>query len=178
MIPKLANLLTPRRRSVKTKADIHHLPYPIFVGECINCGACIKVCPGNAIKKGKDKVIFDYDLCWGCDACVEVCPQKALKPEISNFDQLLAEGAYAAVKKVKKAYYINVMSKITKLCDCAADNGPILSPDLGYLASEDIVAIDRSSLDIINKKAGKNLFLEVNHKDPYKQVNEIESLLK
>ncbi|MBW2980685.1 DUF362 domain-containing protein [Candidatus Woesearchaeota archaeon] len=164
--------------SKKTKTDIHHLSWPIIVGECIKCEACVKACPVATITVGKEKIEVDYDNCWGCNVCVYVCPQKALKPKVASFDALLAEGAFAVVSSVKKAYYINVLKEIAKLCDCMAQNGPIICDDVGYLASEDIVEIENESVDLINKKAGKNIFLEVHRKDPYGHIKEMERLLK
>ncbi|MBW2983541.1 DUF362 domain-containing protein [Candidatus Woesearchaeota archaeon] len=164
--------------SRKTKRDIHNFAKPVLVRECINCKACIKACPEGTIKEGKDKIKIDYDGCWGCNVCVYACPQKALKPKIALFDALLAEGAFAVVSNVKKAYYINALKEIAKFCDCMADNGPIICDDVGYLASENIIEIEKESLDLINRKAGKNIFLEIHKKDPCGQVDEMENLLK
>ena len=164
--------------SKKTKKDIHHLSWPILVGECIKCESCVKACPVATITVGKDKIEIDYENCWGCNVCVYACPQKALKPKVASFDALLAEGAFAVVSNAKKAYYISVLKDITKFCDCMVENGPMVCPDVGYLASEDIVEIEKESLDLINRKAGKNIFLETHRKDPYGHVDEMENLLK
>ncbi len=42
---------------------------------CIECGACIKVCPVNAIS---DDYIVNNDLCTRCDSCIEVCPKNTI----------------------------------------------------------------------------------------------------
>lgn len=163
--------------STKTKADIHKLSNPILTGECINCNTCVNACPVSTINKGTNHITINYNGCWGCGVCVNVCPQKALKPKIASFSTLLAEGAFAVLSKVKKSYFINALTKITKLCDCQPQNGPIVAPDVGYLASENIVEIDRKSVDLINEKAGKNLFLEIHKKDPYVHINEMGRLI-
>ena len=48
--------------------------------ECTGCGACIEMCPVNAISK-KDVDGFFYpiikqELCVGCDKCINYCPIK------------------------------------------------------------------------------------------------------
>ncbi len=158
----------------KTKADIHEFAKPIVNDNCILCKRCIDICPMGMIAENQDKVAIDLSGCIGCDECVYCCPQKALIPKVQDFDVLISEAAFGVLKKVKKAYYVNALIDLARLCDCVGDNGPIVAPDIGYLASDDIVGIDRASIDMINKAAGKNLFLEINHKDPYAHVKEME----
>ena len=46
---------------------------------CIDCGACVSICPVQAIEMGEDwSVRFDEDRCVGCGACVRACPMKAV----------------------------------------------------------------------------------------------------
>ena len=162
--------------TIKSKTDIHTLPEPEFIGDCVGCGTCVKACPGGAIELKNNKAKFDYDSCWGCDICVEVCPSNVLKPKIASFDILLAEGAFAVIKSTKKSYFINVLKNITKLCDCASDPGAILVDDIGIVMSKDIITTDKASLDLINKKAGKDIFLEANKKSPLTHIKETQKL--
>jgi len=162
----------------KTKKEIHTLSQPKLTGSCVNCNICLAACPFSAITKGSEHPKFNLNGCFGCDACIEVCPENALEPKIASFDKLLAEAAFAVVKKVKKIHYINAIINISRFCDCVTENGPILLPDIGYLASNDIVEIDRKSIYLVNQKAGKDIFKENHNKDPYAQVNEMEILLK
>lgn len=49
-------------------------------GECIQCGACVEVCPVNALSMSGPAdaaVVRDMDLCMGCAACIHVCPTGA-----------------------------------------------------------------------------------------------------
>jgi energy-converting hydrogenase B subunit K len=41
---------------------------------CVLCGLCNKICPNNAINKGK----IDWDKCEFCSACVNICPTHAI----------------------------------------------------------------------------------------------------
>jgi ferredoxin len=45
---------------------------------CTSCGACLQVCPSNAIRLVDDKTRIDAALCNDCRACVEVCPSDAI----------------------------------------------------------------------------------------------------
>ncbi|HEC69883.1 MAG TPA: RnfABCDGE type electron transport complex subunit B [Candidatus Omnitrophica bacterium] len=46
---------------------------------CLGFGDCVEVCPTQALKVEKGKVIVDYKKCIGCGKCVEVCPRGILK---------------------------------------------------------------------------------------------------
>lgn len=42
---------------------------------CIQCGACVEVCPTNALVQTKDGVVHvRKNVCVGCMACVGFCP--------------------------------------------------------------------------------------------------------
>lgn len=50
--------------------------------KCIDCGACINLCPVDALKFDKNDTIHLYeDKCIQCKACVKACPMKALSIE-------------------------------------------------------------------------------------------------
>lgn len=63
--------------------------------DCINCGACVRACPGGALRKNpfdetkclsaltqkkgeltqeEEELLKDHPLVWGCDRCQQVCP--------------------------------------------------------------------------------------------------------
>jgi hypothetical protein len=135
------------------------------------CGICAELCPAGAITvEGTAKI--NKEECWGCSICQINCPHKAIEPEKATFDDLLAQGAVAVINNLpEKVFYINIIKNITKSCDCEVDSGEIISKDIGILFSDNPVAIDAASIDLINKaNEGKNLFKEVNHKDPMLQV--------
>ena len=49
-------------------------------GRCTHCGACITICPTEAlyIDKSTMKVVFDSDKCIACELCVKACPPRAM----------------------------------------------------------------------------------------------------
>ncbi|MFA5367309.1 MAG: 4Fe-4S binding protein [Dehalococcoidia bacterium] len=47
-------------------------------GECTACGACIDMCPVNALKL-EDAAELDIDKCIGCGVCVTHCDMNAIK---------------------------------------------------------------------------------------------------
>jgi MinD superfamily P-loop ATPase len=49
---------------------------------CIDCGACLSLCPMTAISFREDHTIFfDEEKCIGvtCSTCVDACPERAIK---------------------------------------------------------------------------------------------------
>ena len=58
---------------------------------CFNCGACVSICPVEAITVAEDKSVnFDQEKCLGstCSACVEACPAQAIKSVKQNNNEL------------------------------------------------------------------------------------------
>jgi len=49
--------------------------------KCIDCGACISICPTGVLSLDKEtfKLKFDYEKCIVCGNCVEACPLQAIK---------------------------------------------------------------------------------------------------
>lgn len=51
--------------------------------KCVSCKKCLPLCPvgcfETVVKDGKDKVIFDPELCLGCGVCQRVCKLQALE---------------------------------------------------------------------------------------------------
>ena len=45
--------------------------------KCTACGACVEVCPVDAISLN-DKAEVDEDTCIECGACVDECPVEAI----------------------------------------------------------------------------------------------------
>ncbi len=135
--------------SPKSKEEMHLAGGPKLVGECIRCGACENICPFKCITVGKKWSVNDH--CAGCGKCIVACPKKALAYRKDKFGALLAEPLTVVAKKIPERFYITALMNITRRCDCASDPGPPLCRDIGFLVSDDPVAIDEASIELIEK---------------------------
>jgi len=179
-----------------TRRKMHSLEGGIEWKEelCDHCERCVEECRYNANKfndKGKYELFFHN--CTYCQHCVEICPNDALVFSHKGFADF-QKGMALATKKIldtfKKGsvYYINVLLNITMLCDCWGFSTPSLVPDIGIMASDDMVAVDKASLDQIKTEdllpgslpqgrelqEGKHLFEKIFGKDPYGQISVME----
>jgi len=148
----------------ESKSLIHDLCKPIFDSPtCTGCGTCARLCPAGAIKIVEGKAQINLNTCWGCSICQINCPTKSLTPKVALFDDLLAQGASACINNLpKNTFYVNLVQNITRDCDCANDSGEIIAPDAGVLFSDNPVAVDQASVDLV----GKDIFETIHHKDP------------
>ena len=142
---------------------------------CTGCTSCIKDCPASAISLKDGKAEIDFEKCIGCGKCVSVCPYSAIKVPLLNapskvLQEKMAEYA-SGILQAKKAFYINVLTGITQRCDCVNFHQDPIMEDIGILFSEDIVSIDKASLDL----AGKERFTSPEI-DPAWQVEKAFSL--
>jgi uncharacterized protein len=162
--------------SPKSKGDQHKMGSPTVNDKCVACGVCRDVCPFHAIKITETAHI-NFDDCFGCGSCVINCPHNALDAKVT-FERLLCEATWAALAKFEKkpVYYVNDVRNITKHCDCFPFPGEPIAKDVGLFLSNDIVAIDKASLDISNKQEGKNYLKEVHFHDPYLSIEEAERM--
>jgi uncharacterized Fe-S center protein len=152
-----------------TKIKIHNGSYPVYQKDaCTYCGVCAELCPFQAIKVNEESWDYNEQKCFGCSVCVNACPSKALQNQDADLQFLLACSAKACVQD-KTVLYLNELKRIVKGCDCDPNAGPIICPDIGYLVSDDPVAIDKASLDLINE-VKENVFEKINKIDPMKQI--------
>ncbi len=125
---------------------------------CTGCGVCKSVCRFDAIEIVDGKAHFDYEKCQGCADCIPACPTNCLKilwtekPE--NLGEKMVEGVYAVLKMVKKAIFVNFLIDITPDCDCFSYSDNPIVPDIGILLSDDPIAIDKASCDLLQSVEG------------------------
>lgn len=64
---------------------------------CISCGACITLCPVEAISLDEDaSVVFNQEKCLGstCSACVDACPSRAIKSVKQNSSEITGNSTH------------------------------------------------------------------------------------
>ena len=66
---------------------------------CQGCGACVAVCPAQALSLGEGGVERRRELCRSCLTCAAACPSRALHTtgQLLSVEQLLAEAERDAV---------------------------------------------------------------------------------
>jgi len=153
----------------ETKKKMHRASRPVYEKDkCTYCGVCSELCFMDAITIHENKWKLSKCKCFGCGVCVENCASKALTNEDKNLHYLLACAAKACIQN-KNVIYINDVNRISKSCDCDPLAGPVICPDIGFLVSDDIIAVDKASLDLINK-VKQDVFKKENKVDPEKQI--------
>ena len=152
--------------SKTTKRHIHDSGKPHYQKGCIGCKECVVNCPLGNIKLKDNRPYFDQNWCCGCSNCIYVCTSGCIVPQKEVFDQGLVAGAKLALDLYPPVFYVNVLMNIMRLCDCVSNPGPRLSRDIGIVFGDDIVAIEKASLDLIVKEMGEDVFLKEHKKSP------------
>lgn len=165
--------------------------------KCTYCLKCFKECKNSAIGRddGKKAISFFFHNCTYCQHCVMICPHKAIRMDNRTFTDF-AEGmarvtaAFLRHFKPEQLLFINVLTQITMYCDCWGLSTPPLVPDVGLLVSDDIVAVETASLDLIRAEnllpnglpKGRalldgpgHLFARVHGKDPYEMIRRLQA---
>jgi L-aspartate semialdehyde sulfurtransferase ferredoxin len=66
----------------KRGTEVREMDTPVLFDEteCVQCGACVSVCPVEVFKYNKDRSIsIDLTRCVLCKNCMAMCPHGALK---------------------------------------------------------------------------------------------------
>lgn len=184
----------------KSRGDIHALIDTEFEWNsaiCTHCYLCRDNCPSGALTFDKDdKLSIFLHHCRYCMHCVEACPQKAIKINEEGVRQFQAGMAH--VNKAcldtfepNRVLFINHNCTITPFCDCWGFTSPAIVPDVGIMASTDIVAVEQASIDAIKtenyipdtlphpleiRDIPGHLLQKIHGKDPYLQCEEAEKL--
>jgi len=124
---------------------------------CKGCKLCTEYCPVAAIAMSKKKPSINEKVCIGCGECIIVCPAKAIEIQWNEspgiFQKKMAEYALGAVQgKRTKTLYVNFVMQVSPACDCYPHSDAPIVRDIGILASDDPVALDTASCDMVNNE--------------------------
>lgn len=176
----------------RTRHELHGLEGGLVwdAEKCTHCEACVTSCNhyANSFDADGNYKVF-YHHCTLCQHCVKICPVGALTLDSHNYSDF-QQGMTLCTKTVLdtfgegNVYFINMLISITALCDCWGLTTPSLVPDIGIMMSDDIVSVERASIDAIKienlieqgvpagmKLSGKgHLFEQLHGKNPYVQL--------
>jgi len=183
----------------KSRGDLHRLEGGLVYDEklCVKCKKCVEACTRQAAQWSaeRNRLEIFYHNCVYCRHCVLACPKDAIKISGGGFIPFQHGLALASREVLRtfepgRALHINFLTQITVYCDCWGFSTPALIPDVGIAASEDIVAVDKASLDLTRDGdplpgslppgrklvEGKHLFERIHGKDPYVQIEHMEAV--
>jgi len=141
--------------------------------KCIACGDCVRDCPANAITLNPLKI--NKEKCIGCGKCITTCHNGAIsKPDDEEQTKRFLEGLVEYAKPVvelKNSVFFNIVINVSPSCDCSGNPKTPFVPNIGILASTDIVAIEASAHDLVDKAHHCNdAFLKVNSVSGKRQI--------
>ncbi|MFH1368135.1 MAG: DUF362 domain-containing protein [Elusimicrobiota bacterium] len=140
------------------KIAMHNSVRPkMHVEKCTACGECAKWCGVKALEVRDKKIHLDTNVCVGCGECTLRCAFGVFEipwdESVSSFQEKMVEYAYGVLKS-KRAFYVNFINYVTKLCDCYKTVEPPLLDNIGVMAGADPVALDQACADLVNKAYG------------------------
>lgn len=146
-------------RSAKQRMHADFRP-EVAAERCTACNRCVTWCPVDAITIGPDRVaVVDYEVCYGCGECVAACPFGAIatqwKTDATTIQEKIVEHVAGALAgKDGKVVYLSFVTAVSPDCDCWSFSDAPIVPDLGVLASTDIVAIEQAAYDLVTGATG------------------------
>ena len=158
-------------------------------------------CPFGSIvddKRHPGELHLHFDECNQCGRCLEVAPPGSLKIDPVNFHSFQEACAISVYETYstfapEKIVNLSLATHMTPVCDCFGFTSMPILPDAGIFGSNDIVAIEQATLDMIAKtpliEENVPTSLEIHYrgghpfqtlhgplKDPYKMVEYAEKL--
>jgi uncharacterized protein len=126
--------------------------------KCDHCGECLPFCPTGALSGEPGRVAFDARICNQCLGCFMACPNGAVHVEaegIPIFQECVVEAAHTVLHKLRgQAFFINFLQAVTPQPDDYAYSDIPFIPDLGIIASDDPVAADWATYQMIVQSPG------------------------
>lgn len=140
------------------KMEMHSNGKPsVYAPKCKKCKQCKKICAHNAISYDEEGIAhIDHSKCVGCGRCIGICNFDAVKSASDATSDILnmkmVEYALAVVKD-RPQFHISLICDVSPNCDCHAENDAPIVPNIGMLASYDMVALDKACIDLVNKQS-------------------------
>jgi uncharacterized Fe-S center protein len=167
----------------ESKAAQHRVNRGVIeLSKCTGCGKCIEGCVFEALSLLDEKMVRDDEKCLNCNNCLYICPEGvfSLPPQAKErFQVYLAHAAAGVLSRFQsRVAFINLVQDVTPLCDCVTPSGLPVVPDIGILASIDVVAIDKASLDLIAQSKPLGKFAGINSADILGKIHSTDSLIQ
>lgn len=161
---------------------------------CTFCEQCRDICPLRSIEFKEGVFTYERDECWHCGRCTRVCQEGALTlpQDDETFQKSMAEAAAAVLSTFKpgKVVYVNYLFGIQPECDCMPVADVPVIQDQGVLVSDDLVAIEQASLDMLRAapplpqsaadeagaRPGDDILFRINPRPMQVQIDECERL--
>lgn len=148
-------------RSAKQRMHSDVKPRVTF-DKCTKCQRCLQWCPVSCITMSEahgNKAYIHKNQCIGCGECVAACAYGAIainwETEPAALQEKMVEHAAGVLRgKKDKMIYLSFLTNITPECDCWSFSDAPIVPDIGLLASRDMIAIDQASYDLITDALG------------------------
>ncbi len=117
----------------------------------------VAACPFEAIVEDKHhpgQAHLHPEQCNQCGRCLKAAPAGSLKIDAANFHAFQEACAISTSIALStfapgKATHINLATHMTPVCDCFGFTSMPILPDAGVFGSDDIVALDTATLDVI-----------------------------
>ena len=119
----------------------------------------VDACPHNGVVIDKDdpaQLHMHFEECNQCGRCLKVAPEGSLKIQPVNFHTFqeacaISTDIVLSTFAPGKAVHLNLATHMTPVCDCFGFTSMQIFPDAGVFGSDDIVALDTATLDVIAK---------------------------
>ncbi len=147
--------------SRKGKLAQHSSVFPkVAAKKCEGCEDCMAHCAQKAISLFEEKARIDMEKCVGCGECIIICPNQAIQIQwnqaIPVFLENIVEYTAGVLKgKENAAMFLNFITDVSPACDCYGHSDAPIVPDIGIVASNDPVALDQASADLVNQARGQ-----------------------
>jgi uncharacterized Fe-S center protein len=119
--------------------------------------AIIDSCPHGAVVADRTDsygLHLHIENCNQCGRCVKAAPEGSWRIQAANFFAFQEACAISTSISLStfapgKSTFISIATHMTPVCDCFGFTGLPVLPDAGIFGSDDIVAIEQASLDMI-----------------------------